>query len=90
MPPVRYYDKRLELLLPPDVKTKEFEGLFSARASNDLVVRRPIVDYEIKLTGENTLTTEPLRYILDEYLAKAKRYITENLYKGFIALSNAP
>ncbi|CZT48728.1 uncharacterized protein RSE6_09473 [Rhynchosporium secalis] len=55
-----------------------------------LPIRRLIVDYKIKLTRENTLTTEPLYYMLDEYLAKAKRYITENLYKGFIALSNTP
>ncbi|CZT10727.1 uncharacterized protein RCO7_15086 [Rhynchosporium graminicola] len=90
MPLVYYYDKRLELLLPSDIKIKEFKGLFSIRASNDLVVRRPIVDYKIKLTRENTLTIEPLRYIPNEYLTKAKRYITENLYKGFIALSNTP
>ncbi|CZS92417.1 uncharacterized protein RAG0_02879 [Rhynchosporium agropyri] len=71
-------------------KWKEFEGLFSARASDDLAERRPTVDHEIKLIGDNTLTTEPLRRMPDEYLVEAKRYITENLHKGFIALSNAP
>lgn len=62
-------------------KWKEFRDLFSTRASDDLAAKRPAVDHKIKLTGKNTLTTEPLRRMPDKYFAEAKRYITENLYK---------
>jgi hypothetical protein len=68
----------------------EFEPLFSRRDSDSLPEHKPTVDHKIDLTSENTLTFEPLRRMTDEQLSETKRYIVDNLHKGFIEPSNAP
>ena len=81
-------DNLVQTKLPSQYK--EYKALFSSRSSDNLAKRRPTVDHVIELTGTNNLTFEPLRRMTDEQLSAAKRYITENLHKGFIAPSNAP
>lgn len=67
-----------------------FQNLFSRRASDRLPSHRPNVDHKIELLAGNNLPLEPLRQMTDEQLSETKRYILENLHKGFIAPSNAP
>ncbi len=74
--------------LPPQYKG--FEILFSSRASDNLSESRLTVDHKIELTTENNLSFEPLRRMSDEQLSETKRYILENLHKGFISPSNVP
>lgn len=69
---------------------KEFEDLFSKRASDKLPQHKPTVDHKIELDAENNLSFEPLRRMTEDQLSETKRYILENLHKGFIAPSNAP
>lgn len=69
---------------------REFEALFSRRASDELPAHKPNVDHAISLEKENNLTFEPLRRMTDDQLSETKRYIQDNLHKGFITPSNAP
>jgi hypothetical protein len=72
------------------VEYKEYEPLFSRRNSDNLPEHRAGVDHKIDLTTENNLSFEPLRRMTDDQLSETKRYIVDNLHKGFIAPSNAP
>lgn len=67
-----------------------FQYLFSRRASDELPPHRLNVDHKIDLQAGNNLSMEPLRRMTDEQLSETKRYILENLHKGFIAPSSAP
>lgn len=69
---------------------KEFESLFSRRDSDSLPEHKPNVDHKIDLIKENVLSFEPLRRMTDEQLSETKKYIVDNLHKGFIEPSNAP
>ena len=61
--------------------------MFSKFASDQLVLHR-LYNYKIQLEGENNLGFSPLyNYNLEE-LQAIKKYITENLYKGFIVPSS--
>lgn len=66
-----------------------FRALFSKRASDKLSEHRPY-DHKIDLKKENDLTFEPLRKQTDEQLRETKRYLLNNLHKGFIEPSSAP
>jgi len=47
-------------------------------------------DHKIELTEEPNLGYSPLRKYTKEELQTIKKYITENLDKGFISASSAP
>lgn len=66
-----------------------WKNLFSKRASDNLPESRSS-DHKIELTEENNLKFEPLRRQTEDQLRETKRYLLENLQKGFIAPSNAP
>jgi transposase InsO family protein len=71
---------------------KEYEDLrkaFSKVESDTLAPHRPY-DHRIELEAENTLGYSPLRQHSLEELLAAKKYIEENLHKGFIEPSQAP
>ena len=66
-----------------------YKDVFSKKASDQLAPYR-LYNYKIQLEGENNLGFSPLyNHNLEELLAM-KKYITDNLHKGFIASSNAP
>ena len=69
---------------------QEYAPLFSRRASDELPAHRQGVDHQIELTKENDLSFEPLRRMTEEQLSETKRYIIDNLHKGFIEPSGAP
>ena len=64
--------------------------MYSKHASDQLPPYYLIVDYKIKLTEGNNLYYSPLYYITIEELIAIKKYLLENLYKGFIIPSNTP
>jgi transposase InsO family protein len=65
-----------------------FTGAFSKSASDTLAPYREGVDHKIQLTvPENTLTCNHLYKHSEQELQAAKKYITENLQKGFITPS---
>jgi hypothetical protein len=66
-----------------------YTDVFSKAASDQLPPHRPY-DHQIELTGPNTLGYSPLRNQTAEELEATKRYLTENLDKGFIEPSQAP
>jgi hypothetical protein len=67
----------------------DYKDVFSKAASDQLPPHR-LYDHKIQLEGENNLGFSPLyNYNLEE-LQTMKKYITENLRKGFVAPSNAP
>ena len=68
---------------------KEFADVFSKELSDILAPHRPY-DHKIELEGNPKLTFSPLYKNTEEELIAAKKYITENLNKGFIAPSQAP
>jgi hypothetical protein len=65
----------------------DYKDVFSKAVSDQLVPYR-LYNYKIQLEGENNLGFSPLyNYSLEE-LQAIKKYITENLQKGFIAPSS--
>lgn len=67
----------------------EYKDVFSKAASDQLAPHRPY-DLKIELTAENNLSFSPLHKHTVEELEAAKKYITDNLQKGFVAPSKAP
>ena len=84
----RSNDELIDAKLPPQYF--EFRELFSREASDQIPEHRTNVDHKIELTAENNLTIEPLRRLTDDQLTEVKKYILENLHKGFIEASNSP
>jgi predicted aspartyl protease len=84
-------DEAVEQKLPACYR--EFRDVFSKEASDTLPPLRQW-NHQIELEGEATATEavghSPLYKLSLEELEAAKRYIMENLNKGFIAPSNAP
>ena len=77
-------EQAVERLLP-----KKYDDLregFSKVLSDTLAPHRPY-DHRIELETENTLGYNPLRQYSIEELLVIKKYIEENLYKGFIEYS---
>ena len=65
-----------------------FTDVFSKTASDTLAPYREGVDHKIRLTApEDTLTCNHLYKLSEQELQAAKKYITENLNKGFITPS---
>ena len=64
--------------------------MYSKRASDQLLPYYLVVDYKIELIEGNNLYYSPLYYITIEELIAIKKYLLENLYKGFIIPSNTP
>ena len=73
--------------LPPQYK--EFETLFS-KSSSDQLPEPKIYDHKIELTNGERPPIEPLRTQPTEQLRETKRYIINNLHKGFIESSYGP
>jgi transposase InsO family protein len=67
----------------------DYLDVFSKVASDTLPPQRPY-DHKIELEMENTLGYSPLYKMSVEELDAAKKYIVENLHKGFIEPSSAP
>ncbi len=68
---------------------QEHWDVFSKEASNILPPHRK-EDHRIELDGENTLTYHPLYRQKPDELEATKKYLTENLDKGFIEASQSP
>jgi transposase InsO family protein len=66
-----------------------YKDVCSKTASDQLPPHRPY-DHKIELEGPNTLGFSPLYNHNLEELQAMKKYITENLQKGFIAPGSAP
>ena len=65
----------------------DYKDVFS-KAVSDQLVPYQLYNYKIQLERKNNLEFSPLyNYNLEE-LQAIKKYITENLYKGFIASSS--
>ena len=64
--------------------------MYSKHASDQLLLYYLVVDYKIELIEGNNLYYSLLYYMTIEELAVIKEYLLENLYKGFIILSNRP
>ena len=64
----------------------KYLDVFSKAASDSLLPYRPY-DYQITLEGENTLGFSPLYKMLTKELEVIKKYLLENLNKGFIGPS---
>ena len=70
------------------VEYAAFTDVFSKSASDTLAPRREGVDHKIRLTEpESTLTCNHLYKLSEQELQATKKYVTENLNKGFIAPS---
>lgn len=70
-----------------------FLGVFSKAESDDLPPHRPQVDHKIELTANaepEDLGYSSLYKLSLEELEAARKYITENLHKGFIEPSDSP
>jgi hypothetical protein len=67
----------------------EFKDAFSKKASDKLPPHRPY-DHKITLEKENDLGYSPLYKMTTEELEATKKYLIDNLHKGFIAPSQAP
>jgi len=74
-------------LLPEEYQ--DLRKAFSKIESDTLAPHRTY-DHRIELEAENTLGYSPLRQHSLEELLAAKKYIEENLHKGFIEPSQAP
>ena len=68
---------------------KEYLDAFSKKASDILAPHRPY-DHKIILESENKLGSSPLYKMTTKELEICKKYLVENLYKGFIKLSQSP
>ena len=64
--------------------------MYNKHTSDQLPSYYLVVDYKIKLTEGNNLYYNPLYHMTIEELTAVKEYLLENLYKGFIILSNTP
>jgi hypothetical protein len=80
-------DQLIERKLP--IQYRSFKDMFLKAKSDQLPLHRAS-DHKIQLERENNLTYSPLYNYSIEELKAAKKYITENLQKGFIAPSQAP
>jgi hypothetical protein len=80
-------DDRVEQELP--AAYTEFTDVFSKKASDQLPPHRPY-DHKIQLEADNTLGYSPLYNQSVEELLAVKKYLNENLKKGFIVDSQAP
>ena len=67
----------------------DYKDIASKEASNMLLPHR-IYNYRIDLTKLNKLGYSPLYKMTTAELEETKRYILDNLYKGFIEPSQAP
>ena len=77
----------MERLLPK--RYQDLKHIFSKAASDKLPPHRPY-DHKIELEAENTLSYCPLYKQSETELLATKKYLTENLPKGFIVPSQAP
>ena len=68
---------------------QDLKAVFSKVESNKLPLHW-IYNYKIELEGDYKLTYSLLYKYIEEELQAAKKYITENLTKGFITPSQAP
>jgi transposase InsO family protein len=68
---------------------REFADVCSKRESDRLPPHREC-DHRIELTGQNPLKTSPLYSLTLDQLEAMKRYLVDNLRKGFIEPSGAP
>src|ERR1700721_161770 len=68
---------------------KEYLDAFSKKASDILAPHRPY-DHKIILESENKLGFSSLYKMTTEKLETCKKYLVENLYKGFIKPSQSP
>jgi hypothetical protein len=68
---------------------REFLDVFSKKASDMLAPHRTY-DHMITLEKEHELSYSPLYKLTNEELETMKKYILENLHKGFICPSQAP
>jgi hypothetical protein len=80
-------DGRVEQELP--TVYAEFADVFSKKASDQLPPHR-LYDHKIQLEADNTLGYSPLYNQSVEELLAVKKYLNENLKKGFIVNSQAP
>ena len=67
----------------------EFDYVASKEASNVLPPHRPY-DHKIELEKPNTLGYSPLYKMTTAELKETKRYLLDNLHKGFIEPSQSP
>jgi hypothetical protein len=67
----------------------EYTDVFSKKASDELPPHRPY-DHKIQLETDNTLGYSPLYNQSVKELQAVKKYLEENLQKGFIVDSQAP
>lgn len=78
---------------PPELRMPEryrdYEDVASKEASNVLPPHR-IYDHRIDLTQSNNLGYSPLYKMTTAELEETKRYLLDNLHKGFIEPSQAP
>ena len=77
-------DNKLEVLI---LRTYYDLKPFFSKAASDKLLPHRLYDYKIKLEAEHQLLYSPLYKHTKEELQAAKKYITENLAKGFIAPS---
>jgi hypothetical protein len=80
----------LRRILPPELK--EFADVFSKMASNKLPPHRPY-DHKIQLEDPESTSSigySPLRHQSTQELEEIKRFLDENLHRGFIESSQAP
>ncbi|KAL2004648.1 hypothetical protein VTN00DRAFT_3384 [Thermoascus crustaceus] len=68
---------------------RPWRDVFSKKASDKLSPHQ-LYDHKIELTGENALGYSPLYKQSAEELEATKKYLMENLDKGFIVPSRAP
>jgi transposase InsO family protein len=80
-------DKMVDRVLPPQYR--RFKDAFSKEASDQLPPHRSY-DHKIELEADNTLGASPLYNMSVEELQAVKKYLLENLDKGFIEPSQAP
>jgi len=79
----------LQRILPKELK--EFADVFSKMASNKLPPHRPY-DHKIQLEDPDTsrIGYSPLRQQSTQELEEIKRFLEENLHRGFIEASQSP
>jgi hypothetical protein len=69
---------------------REFRDVFSHKVSDTLPPHRKKADHRIELTGDLPATRSPLYRMSLNELTALKRYLADNLSKGFIVPSDAP
>jgi hypothetical protein len=75
--------------IPDYIKLAELVQVFSKEASDVLPPHR-LYDHQIQLERPNTPSYSPLYKMTTAELEEVKRYLTDNLSKGFIEPSQAP